>query len=71
MIKDHATYAATFIADFDSCSKAEPRFVSEHDVAVKVVELMRHYDGTGWHGFMNAVRWWLADRGVDLDRSEA
>jgi hypothetical protein len=33
---------------------------------MKAIDSVHHYDGSGWHGFKNAVRWWLAERGVDL-----
>ena len=25
-----------------------------------------HYDGSAWHGFQNAVKWWLESRGYSL-----
>jgi hypothetical protein len=27
--------------------------------AMALIEKQKHYDGTGWYGFKNAVTWWL------------
>ena len=35
------------------------RAIKEH---MRNIEKEEHYDGSGWHGFKNAVRWWLEAR---------
>ena len=33
---------------------------------MRSIDQIPHYDGSGWHGFKNAVRWWLEERGRQL-----
>lgn len=82
-------HAESFLVYFANHAEHEPLFIPEHEVASKIIAVMReagptdcpdvrirglveslearkHYNGSGWHGFKNAVRAWIQGRGGQL-----
>jgi len=48
-----------------SATPATPH-TSEVIEAMNAISQVFHYDGTGWHGFRNVVKAWLAESGIAL-----
>ena len=69
---NQAKTEARFRPEFDTAERVVTLMRHrEPDLAAIVREMRRieespHYDGTGWHGFKNAVRSWLEARGGSL-----
>jgi hypothetical protein len=73
--EEHSASDSSFIAERDTATTVV-QLMRSHSPAnpgcdeivrlMKSIDAVDHYDGSGWHGFKNAVRWWLEDRGVHI-----
>ena len=71
----HADRQALFVPELEAARRIvalmrkDPPDAADAEQIVRelgAVDEQPHYDGSGWHGFRNAVRWWLEGRGAAL-----
>jgi hypothetical protein len=73
---EHAKTQPLFVPEHDAAGRILALMRKEPHAAEDVEKIRHelgavdqepHYDGSGWHGFRNAVRWWLEERGEPRD----
>lgn len=54
---------ATRVVELMRLEPASHERLAEIAHAMRAIDQVSHYDGSGWHGFRTAVHSWLAERG--------